>query len=663
MKTRLTGTLFAALLAAIVYATTGSAATINVKDHGAKGDGVTNDDAAIRAAFDAAPDGTGIHFPPGTYFFAGGIIIKDRHGLSITGDPGATLKAAGGTSKLILSFEKCNDITISGLRFDLNGVTRFGPGLAFQDAKRIRIHANHFFDSNYQPKMTADRYAIVFRLSEPGNEDIWITDNLIEHLQTEIDTARRVHIVNNRSIAPELATGFGTFTLKNDSFVEDIEFVGNYVQDPQAYGICVAADGKRDGAAMRRILIANNMVVCKKRAPMLAAICVGSRPEKDADVNSAVWEGITVTNNLVWYGPRIYKRHQESGIRVQVVSKGEKLGKVLISGNTIVDEAGIADWGIETRGLKDAVISNNAIYGGRSGILLGEGFARALVQGNRVSDVAGDAYCLTGSVGENRFLQNFVFGKAGTPYALSGLQPSDTVDQSPSPAAVTPAPRQTPPASKQPPPGEPAPTARAPAATSQPAKSDVTGEMVRIAGAPASTKQSPAPATVAKPYEEPFDSTEAVKAARGYHASDAKIALVEDDKKQGKACIKATLTAGSEGYGTGGVQKTFEPVDFTGKKLTVWVKALSRDPLASVSIAMHDVNNQRAQVWFWYSQSFEDWTQLTFAVGEKGTADRFSDGAAKGADLTKINRIQFSAITKSKNQTCELLWDDFREVK
>ncbi len=660
MKSRLARWTFGALLAALVCANACPAATVNVKDHGAKGDGVTDDHAAVRAAMDAAPKGSTIYFPSGTYYFATGVRPTDRTELMLTGDPGATIKAAGGKGGFLFAFQKCSDITITGLRFDLNGVTHFGPGMSFYSCKRIRIHQNHFFDGNFQPKMTSDRYAICFALGAEPSEDIWISENLIEHLQVEIDMARRVHVVNNRSLAPELATGFGSFTLKENAVIEDIEFLGNYVQDPQAYAICVAADGKRDGAAIRRILIANNTVVCRKRAPMLAAISVGSRPEKGIEVKNATWEGITIINNLIWYGRGIPKRHQESGIRVQVVQQGEHLGKVLISGNTFVDEGGIAEWGIETRGLKDAVISNNAIYGGRSGILLGEGFGRTLVQGNRVSDVAGTAYCLKDSAGENRFFNNFVFGKAGTPYAVSGLQPSDVVDQSPSPAPVTAGPPQAAPVPLPPPPAEPKPAAEKPAVAPQPAKSDVTGEMIRVAGA----AERPADAKpVAKPFEESFDSTETVKAVRGYRATDAKIALVEGDKKEGTACVKATFPSGPDGYGVGGVQKTFGPTDFTGKKFTVWIKAPNPAPLASASVALYDANKQRAQVWFWYSQHLKEWTQVTFAVGDKGSADTFGDGTAKGANLTKICRIEFCGTTKEGGQTCELLWDDFREVK
>ena len=620
-----------------------SGATINVKDHGATGDGITNDQSAIKAAFDAAADGSTIYFPAGTYFFASGIILTNRNGLSLTGDPGALLKAAGGRSKFILSFEKCSDITVSGLKFDLNGVTHFGPGLAFQDARRIRVHGNHFFDGNFQPKMTADRYAIAFRLSDPGNEDIWITDNLIEHLQVEVDTARRVHVCNNRSFAPELACGFGSFTLKDNSFVEDIEFVGNYVEDPQGYAICVAADGKREGAAMRRILIANNIVSCKKRAPMLAAISVGSRAEANSEVANALWEGITVANNFISYGPRINKRHQESGIRVQCVSKGETLTKVRITGNTIVDESGIANAGIETQRLTDAVISDNAIYGTKAGVVLGEGWARTLVQGNRVSDVPGEAYSLKESGGENRFINNFVFGKVGTPFAISGLQPSDHVEQSPSPppAAVGSAPtgEKAPSASK--------PAAEAPARTTQPGKSDVTGELVGIANARERTTQ---------PHDEAFDSIDKVKPMRGYQAAETKIALVEDDRKEGKASVKAAWTSATAGAGVGGIQKQFEPADFTGRKFSVWAKPLTPQPLANVAVALYDADKKRAQVLFWYPHRFKDWTQLTFTAGGKGNAD--SGGEVKG-DLTRIVRIEFYGTTRAGSQACEVLWDGF----
>ncbi|MEX0775717.1 MAG: glycosyl hydrolase family 28-related protein [Phycisphaeraceae bacterium] len=653
-----------------------AASFTSVRDHGATGDGVTDDGPAIKKAFDAAPDGTGVYFPKGTYFFANGIVITNRKGLTVTGDPGALLKAAGGRSKFILSFETCDDITVKGLRFDLNGVTHFGPGLAFLNAHRIRIDANHFFDSNYQPKMTSDRYAIAFRLSKDrGNEDIWITNNLVEHLQVEVDTARRVHIINNRSIAPELACGFGTFTLIKDAFVEDIEFIGNYVEDPQAYGICVTGDGERDGASMRRILIANNIIVAKKRAPMLAAIMVGTRSDKE-EVTKSLWEGVTIINNTIWYGPNVKKRHQEAGIRVQCSKPGEVLTMVRISGNTIIDEAGIASVGIEAQQLQDAVISDNAVYGTRVGMRLAGDWKRSLVQGNRVTDVDGEAYVLEASGGENRFYNNFVYGKSGTPFAISGLQTSDVVEQSQGSGAVPTAARPAVPAPTKAAPAQGAATAGATAGATPgaPEKSDVTGEMIRLANekqeTPAAPKAEDQPKTEDKPkaegdaagFEDALDSTDKIEAQRGYQGGTTKLALVEDDKKEGSASVKTTWTSAG-GDGTGGLRKKFAATDFTGRKITVWVKLLTDEKdLGSVNIAVWDADNKRVQAWFWFPHRTRGgWTELTFTVGQKGNADTSGDPAG---DPKRVAMIVFSGKTRGGGgKTCELLWDDLKEGK
>lgn len=64
-----------------------SNATLNVKEYGAKGDGTTNDQAAIQAAVDAASaSGASIFFPTGNYLISTPVTIKSHLALLGTGD-------------------------------------------------------------------------------------------------------------------------------------------------------------------------------------------------------------------------------------------------------------------------------------------------------------------------------------------------------------------------------------------------------------------------------------------------------------------------------------------------------------------------------------------------------------------------------------------------
>lgn len=64
----------------------------DVRAYGAKGDGVTNDSAAINAAIAAASAGSSVFFPGGTYLALG---LAGKSGVSLIGQ-GATLKKTGG---------------------------------------------------------------------------------------------------------------------------------------------------------------------------------------------------------------------------------------------------------------------------------------------------------------------------------------------------------------------------------------------------------------------------------------------------------------------------------------------------------------------------------------------------------------------------------------
>ena len=404
----------------------------NVQKFGAKGDGKTDDTLAIQSVVNKAPDGSCIYFPPGVYLVAvedpKGIVVQKRSRLRFLGEgPASVIKVPPEKGRSWMRFYDCEDIEITRLSFDKNGSTRFG-GVAFYSSRRIRIHKNRFFDSNPQPSDGYDRYAIVFGIAPKVSEDIWISENLIEHLQVEIDKARRVHIINNRSINPEYTLAFGWASGTVRAICEDWQIIGNLVIDPPIYGIGIALDGHRNDSVIRNVTIANNLIVYRDK-PLYSgrAIMIGSRPEERVVAKGVTWENIAIVNNQVVYEPSFEPVRNLWRPAIQVTASGEKerMAKVRISGNIVNGNGKLKSWGIEIAYATDCIISDNAVYGSQGGILM-RYLSRSLIQGNRVTDVEGDAYALVHSKGNNVFVSNFVFGIiGGSAFNLSGAHPSD----------------------------------------------------------------------------------------------------------------------------------------------------------------------------------------------------------------------------------------------
>ncbi|MFB8182621.1 right-handed parallel beta-helix repeat-containing protein [Streptomyces sp. NPDC055966] len=102
------------------------APVINVRDYGAKGDGVSNDTTAINNALTAlgtAGGGT-LYVPPGTYVTTG-LVVQNLSGWTIRGERGSILTLAGNTvaapnqgSANVLTVADCTDFAIEGLSID-----------------------------------------------------------------------------------------------------------------------------------------------------------------------------------------------------------------------------------------------------------------------------------------------------------------------------------------------------------------------------------------------------------------------------------------------------------------------------------------------------------------------------------------------------------------
>lgn len=154
---------------------------VNVRDFGAKGDGVTDDTAAIKAAFAAAGSSNWVvEFPTAEYVFntdvAFGINLQSVSNFRVVGN-GSILKTSDGTpgtgNGVFMYIQDCVNGSIEGLTFDGNLPTRTGNVVQgdhcvkLRDAnKRIKFINCRFINA------VSDGFYVDQTLGNPPSEDI-----------------------------------------------------------------------------------------------------------------------------------------------------------------------------------------------------------------------------------------------------------------------------------------------------------------------------------------------------------------------------------------------------------------------------------------------------------------------------------------------------------
>lgn len=94
---------------------------LNVREHGAMGDGAIDDRDAIQTVIDEAPDGSIIYFPEGTYLLGSRVLVDDRAGLVFAGANAAScrlVRGAGETYVALFEIRDSTGIIVSDLHFD-----------------------------------------------------------------------------------------------------------------------------------------------------------------------------------------------------------------------------------------------------------------------------------------------------------------------------------------------------------------------------------------------------------------------------------------------------------------------------------------------------------------------------------------------------------------
>ncbi len=419
-----------AMAAASVPAPSGP--RFNVRDYGAKGDGVTDDTAAIQAAINAAPNGgSTIYFPTGIHI-SNNFQVESRNGLRFEGEGFASVikRPPRGGNTRIATFTGGSNFIITNLALDENGIQNYG-GVNFYSVRNVTIENTRHFDSNpapLGPSNRTDRYSYVFGQGGTPSEDITIRNNTIEDLQLEVDFARRVTISDNRLSRSCCTAGIGGFTLRDSAVMEDYTIERNVVVDARPNGIGIALDldpPSTNNCSIRRIRIANNTII--RRTTNGYGVLVGT-PNNSITTHGNVFEGITIIGNRFQVESTAPGLPDDAAaIKANNRSSAANIvfNQLTITGNIMIN----VSYGMDLRFIQHSVISGNDIRGASPGIALSDRMQHNQVFNNLVNASGGIAYLLSFSGGNNTFVRNRYTGRSATPLQMQEMSGTDVVAQ------------------------------------------------------------------------------------------------------------------------------------------------------------------------------------------------------------------------------------------
>lgn len=307
----------------------------NVRAYGAKGDGTTDDTAAIRRAADAATGST-LFFPEGTYLCSAVALSSST---LVCGEGAGSIVKLNANTSLFTASSK-NDITIRDLTLDGDRANRStGSLMALTDVARVRV-----FDCNLVESPSAgivltraewvwvDRCRFKnlthsgIRWANPGagnaNRYLWVRGCRFEDCNISASAGHAAVMMH------DLASG----SVHEYAWIED-----NYVHSPGSVGIGVCAD----------VAWVQNNRVLGDGSPV---------------------EGIAVTGNDIAIVGNVVEDHDAGGILLFAMSYGNT--RLRVTGNVCHTNAqGLAlVWGEDSLEISDVVVTDNRFYSNNYGI-------------------------------------------------------------------------------------------------------------------------------------------------------------------------------------------------------------------------------------------------------------------------------------------------------
>lgn len=232
---------------------------LNVKDHGAVGDGVTDDTAAIQAALDDAT-GQAIYFPSGTYKTTAALTLDlgtGTEGVAIYGDGARSIIKAAHTVGAILTVRDGRDVTIRDLT-----ITGAEAGTRDSDNYGLVVTSiTGLVVTRVTIEETAAAGMMLYDCHFGAVTDCHVRNNLADGIHLTLSTTDVVVKGNRLENTGDDAIAVVDY-LSHPGRLERIVIAGNVVRNSNARGITnvggtdvIIADNTIDGTRASAILI------------------------------------------------------------------------------------------------------------------------------------------------------------------------------------------------------------------------------------------------------------------------------------------------------------------------------------------------------------------------------------------------------------------------
>ena len=219
---------------------------INVKDHGAKGNGIANDLPALQAIINnLGPNGGTLYFPPGQYNIAGSLLLREK--VTICGDSSATTFGSGTASSTIhCTNPNVNALDGTDLRtIHIRDIALTGMGQSSGTGGGISL--------THTSLATANNCLERVEVSDFGGNGVYINDPITNNLfsvRVERVGGNGIMIVN------------GTCTFLQTCYVNNSTGAGYYLQS-LAYSHLAACAADYNGVGYYlRACLSLNLVGC-----------------------------------------------------------------------------------------------------------------------------------------------------------------------------------------------------------------------------------------------------------------------------------------------------------------------------------------------------------------------------------------------------------------